>query len=54
MALPVPDYGDASETRDMAEREHVHQDDRVRGSGLVWLAIIGIVLVLVLAVRLAF
>jgi hypothetical protein len=54
MALPVPDFGDASQTRDMAEREHVRQDDRVRPSGLVWLAIVGIVIVLVLAVRLAF
>jgi hypothetical protein len=54
MTLPVPDFGDASQTRDMAEREHVRQDDRVRPTGLIWLAIIGIVIVLVLAVRLAF
>jgi hypothetical protein len=54
MALPLPDFGDASQTRDMAEREHVRQDDRVRPTGLIWLAIVGIVLVLVLAVRLAF
>ena len=54
MALPVPDFGDASHTRDMAEREHLRQDDRVRPTGLIWLAIVGIVIVLVLAVRLAF
>jgi hypothetical protein len=54
MTLPLPDYGDASETRGMAEREHLREDDHVRPSGLLWLALIGIVIVLVLAVRLAF
>jgi hypothetical protein len=54
MALPLPDYGDASETRGMAERDHLRETDRVRPSGLVWLAILGIAIVLVLLVRAAF
>jgi hypothetical protein len=51
MALPLPDYGDSSETREMAEREHLHENDRVRTSGLIWLALVGLLIVLALIVR---
>ena len=54
MVLPLPDYGDASETRGMAERDHLRENDRVRPSGFVWLALLGIVILLVLLVRAAF
>lgn len=54
MTLPLPDHGDGFSTREMAEQAHVRDDDRVRLSGMIWLAAVGVVLVLALAVRAAF
>ena len=54
MALRLPDFGDPSQTREMAEREHLRDHDRVRTSAMIWLAVIAIVLVLALVVRAAF
>jgi hypothetical protein len=54
MALPLPDYGDASQTRELAEREHVYQDDHVRPSALIWLGLVGALVVIALIVRAMF
>jgi hypothetical protein len=51
MALPVPDFGDPSQTREMAGRSRVHDDDQVRLSALIWLSAIGLVVVLALMLR---
>jgi hypothetical protein len=54
VTLPIPDHGDGFSTREMAEQDHVRDDDRVRLSGMIWLAVVGLVLVLALAMRAAF